>query len=227
MDASAPPPDRISPSTQTSSLLRATSASLSSISPAHISVNTLRARGLISTENALMKRMQQNCTECTRAHRRCVFELIDDVKCTRCNKFRLCCMLRVSGMFTFFIILFVQTVCSRLSITIIYVSFYISEQGCHNDLNQQKVDNKTANDHHLSSSVIVSSDSVHCNPLTQSPVSSGWSCYTTANSSEKEDVDSFVGPNIISPPLVGSCLFKVKFYHLTSGICYIELDSTL
>jgi hypothetical protein len=79
-------------------------------------------------------------------------------------------------------------------------SFYISEQGRRNDLNQQKVDNMTTNDHHLSSSVIVSSGRVHCYPLTQSPVASGWSCHTTANSSKKDDVDSFVGPNIISPP---------------------------
>jgi hypothetical protein len=163
MDASAPPPDRILPLTQTSSLLRVTLASLSSISPGHFSVNTLKACGLISTENALMKRIQKNCNECTRAHRHCVFELVDDVKCTRCNKFRLCCMFRVSGMFTFFIILLFQIICSRLSINIIYIFFYISKQGCHNDLNQQKVDNKTTYDHHLSSSVIVSSDSVHCN----------------------------------------------------------------
>ena len=32
---------------------------------------------------------------------RCVFELVDNVKCTRCNKFCLCCMFRVSGTITF------------------------------------------------------------------------------------------------------------------------------
>ena len=142
MDASAPPPDRILPSTQTFSLQRVTFASLSSISPGHFSINTLKARGLNSTENALMKRIQKNCTECTRAHCHCVFELVDDVKCTRCNKFCLCCMFRLSGMFTFFIILLFQIICSRLSINIIFVFFYISEKGRCNNLNQQKVDNK-------------------------------------------------------------------------------------
>ncbi len=74
----------------------------------------------------------------------------------------------------------------------------ISEQGRCNDLIQQNVeDNKTTNNNHLSSSIIVSSDSVHCNPLTQFTVSSGWSCHTTANSCEKEDVVSFVGLNCI------------------------------
>ncbi len=200
MDASAPPPDRILQSTQTSSLQRVTFASLSRISLGHFSVNTLKACGLISTENALMKRIQKNCAECTRTHRHCVFELVDDVKCTCCNKFCLCCMFRVSGMFTFFIILLFQIICSRLSNNIIFICFYIPEQGRRNDLNQQKVDHKTTNDHHPSSSVFVSCDSVHCNPLTQSPVSSRWSCHTTANSCEKVDVDSFVSPNIISPP---------------------------
>ncbi len=78
----------------------------------------------------------------------------------------------------------------------------ILEQGRCNDLIQQNVDNKTKNDNCLSSSIIVSSDSVHCNPLTQCTVSSGLSCQTTANSCEKEDVESFVGLNCIpTPPL--------------------------
>ena len=41
-------------------------------------------------------------------------------------------------------------------------------------------------DNHPSSSIIVSSDSVHSNPLTQCTVSSGLSCHTTANSCEKD-----------------------------------------
>ena len=136
MDASAPPPDCILPLTQTSSLLRVTFASLSSISPGHFSVNTLKARGLISTENALMKRIQKNCTECTRAHCRCVFELVDDVKCTHCNKFCLCCMFRVSGMFTFFYYIVISnhlfTFINKYHLRL----FYTSEQVHCNNLNQ-------------------------------------------------------------------------------------------
>ena len=75
----------------------------------------------------------------------------------------------------------------------------ISEQGHRNDiLIQQNIeDNKATSDNHLSSSIIVSSDSVHCNPLTQCTVSSGLSCHTTANSCEKEDDESCVGLNCI------------------------------
>ena len=72
---------------------------------------------------------------------------------------------------------------SCLSKNVISSSFgHISEQGRRNDLLiQQNVEDNTkaTSDDRLSSSIIVSSDSVHCNPLTQCTVSSGLSCHTT------------------------------------------------
>jgi hypothetical protein len=47
-------------------------------------------------------RLQKNCIECTCAHRRCLFKSPNDVMCTRCNKFKLCCKFRYSGMLYFF-----------------------------------------------------------------------------------------------------------------------------
>ena len=45
------------------------------------------------------KRIQTNCIECARSHRRCVFELMDDdVQCARCLKFHLTCVFGLSGM---------------------------------------------------------------------------------------------------------------------------------
>ncbi len=94
----------------------------------------------------------------------------------------------------------------------------ISEQGRRNDLIQQNVeDNKTTNDNRLSSSIIVSSDSVHCNSLTQFTVSSGWSCHTTANSCEKEDIESFVGLNCIPTQLLWVHVFAKS--SSTTSLC--------
>ena len=35
--------------------------------------------------------LQKNCSECTRSHRRCVFQSADHPKCTRCTKMHLNC----------------------------------------------------------------------------------------------------------------------------------------
>lgn len=84
----------------------------------------------------------------------------------------------------------------------------MSAQGRRNDIylrlisEQRSVNiSTTAHDRRLlSSAVIDSSDSVHCNPLTQScTVSSGWSCHTTANYSKTEDVVPLVCPNVMNP----------------------------
>ena len=152
------------------------------------------------TKTATKKRFQKNCIECTRAHGRCVFELMDDVQCARCLKFHLTCVFRLSGMIWSIVFCCFQNH-FLLLINKCHLPLFcnISEQGHRNDiLIQQNVeDNKATSDNHLSSSIIVSSDSVHCNPLTQCTVSSGLSCHTTANSCEKEDVESCVGLNCI------------------------------
>jgi hypothetical protein len=40
---------------------------------------------------------QKNCSECTRSHRRCVFQSADHPKCTRCNKMHLNCFFALSS----------------------------------------------------------------------------------------------------------------------------------
>ena len=91
-------PDHIIPLPPHGDSPRARSAQLSGISRTHFSRNTL----LVAPFQTSTKRLQKNCMECTRAHRKCVFLLMDDVNCTRCNKFHLSCQFRYSGMFNIF-----------------------------------------------------------------------------------------------------------------------------
>ncbi len=138
MDTSAPSPDCISLSIQTSPLLRVTSASLSSISLAHFSVNTLRARGLISTENALLKRIQKTVMSVL-VHIAVVslswlmtlnaLAVISFVYVS-CLEFQVCLIFLLYCSFF-------QTICSCFSINIIFVFFYILEQGRRNNLNKK------------------------------------------------------------------------------------------
>ena len=60
----------------------------------------------VTTKTTTKKRFQKNCIESTRSHRRCVFELTDDVQCARCVKFHLTCVFRLSGMIHLSILLF-------------------------------------------------------------------------------------------------------------------------
>ena len=75
------------------------SALLFGITPTLSFVDNSTARaGLISTGSNPAKRIQKNCIECSRAHRRCVFDSIGEVECTRCLKLHLTCIFRFSGM---------------------------------------------------------------------------------------------------------------------------------
>ena len=111
-------PDHIIPLTPCGDSLRARSVQLSGISPTHSSGNTL----LVAPFQTSTKRLQKNCMECTCAHCRCVFLSMDDVNCTRCNKFHLSCQFRFSGMFNIFIILIIETICSHSSTHIVFFS---------------------------------------------------------------------------------------------------------
>ena len=159
----------------------------------------------------MQNRLQKNCIECTRAHRCCLFKSSDDDKITRCDKFNFCCKFRYSGMCNILYYISYSNHFLRLYQCMSCSFLHLSEQGRHNDIalchiSEQGCGNynaksKTTHDQRLlSSAVIVSSDSVHCNPLTQCTVSSGWSCHTTANYSKIEDVVPLVGPNVINPP---------------------------
>ena len=91
----------------------------------------------------------------------------------------------------------------------------MSEQGHHNDLMsyQQQVDAPTVPDsaeistttslstdkQRVSSPIIVSSDSDHCNMMTQLTVSFGFNCHTIDNFWEKDDVESSSATNLKSP----------------------------
>ena len=50
------------------------------------------------TEPDLKRKFQKNCSECTRAHRRCVFPSIGNSECMRCTKMHLKCYFIYSGM---------------------------------------------------------------------------------------------------------------------------------
>ena len=79
-------------------------------------------------------------------------------------------------------------------------SFHISEQGRRNDLivNQLRPITLASNDQLLPQPPAVSSDSVHCNALTQaSPVSYAFSCHTTNTCGVDGDVES----SLASAPL--------------------------
>ena len=45
----------------------------------------------------VMRKLQKNCSECTRAHRRCVFSSLCINKCNRCVKMNLQCKFKYSG----------------------------------------------------------------------------------------------------------------------------------
>jgi hypothetical protein len=48
------------------------------------------------------KKYQKNCSEFTRAHRRCVFTSPSQLKCNRCNKMHLICFFNYSGKSSYF-----------------------------------------------------------------------------------------------------------------------------
>ena len=49
------------------------------------------------TKTDLKRKFQKNCSECTRAHRRCVFPSIGNTECFRCTKMHLKCYFIYSG----------------------------------------------------------------------------------------------------------------------------------
>jgi hypothetical protein len=94
------------------------------IIPSRSFIGTSKMSGQICTfEKQMAKRLQKNCIECTRAHHRCVFLSMDDIICTRCNKFRLSCQFRYSGMFNiFYYIDYQNRFSSHSSIHIVFFS---------------------------------------------------------------------------------------------------------
>ena len=91
-----------------------------------------------------------------------------------------------------FIILIIQTVCSH-SLIILFSFLLISEQGRRNDIKKINSIMQASDDIHIVPPPLdVSSDSVHCNALTQSSaVSYAFSCHTTDSCCEdNDDVDS-------------------------------------
>jgi hypothetical protein len=138
------------------------------------------------------KRLQKNCMECTYAHRKCVFLLMDDVKCTQCNKFNLSCQFRFSGMF---IICLLYQLSKQFALThqlILFSFLLISEQGRRNDIKIRTSIIQSSNDPCIVPPPLdVSSESVHCNALTQSStVSYAFSCHIIDTCGEKQDVES-------------------------------------
>lgn len=162
---------------------RVRSVQICIIIPTRSFVGTSKMSGQICTfEKQMAKRLQKNCIECTRAHRRCVFLSKDDVICTRCNKFRLSCQFRYSGMFNIFFILIIKTSFLLTHQFILFSFLHITEQGRRHDLkNINSRIMKTSDDTCIVPPPLdVSSDSVHCNALTQSSaVSYAFSCHTT------------------------------------------------
>ena len=79
----------------------------------------------VTTKTTTKKRFQKNCIESTRSHRRCVFELTDDVQCARCVKFHLTCVFRLSGMISSIDFVVFKSIFSCLSKNVISSSFVI------------------------------------------------------------------------------------------------------
>ena len=79
----------------------------------------------VTTKTTTKKRFQKNCIECTRSHRRCVFELRDDVQCAHCVKFHLTCVFRLSGMISSIDFVVFKFIFSCLSKNVISSSFVI------------------------------------------------------------------------------------------------------
>jgi hypothetical protein len=78
-------------------------------------------------ENQTAKRMQKNCVGGVLVRIcRCVFLSIDDVICTRCNKFRLSFQFRYSGMFNMFY--YIDYPNSLLSLINLYCFLFFSFQ---------------------------------------------------------------------------------------------------
>ncbi len=130
--------------------------------------------------------------ECTHAHCRCVFELMNNNPCTQCVKFNLCCAFRVSGMFHILFCLVFPDQFSNNNQLISCCILHISEQGHWNDLNKLCFIPLSSNEQQVFPSPLnVSSDSDHCNALTQSTtVSYAFSCHTTDTCWEENEVES-------------------------------------
>ena len=100
--------------------------------------------------------------ECTHAHCRCVFELMNNNPCTQCVKFNLCCAFRVSGMFHILFCLVFPDQFSNNNQLISCCILHISEQGHWNDLNKLCFIPLSSNEQQVFPSPLdVSSDSVH------------------------------------------------------------------
>ena len=187
MDVSAYPTEHITPLTQAFPLHQVKSDTPSHVILEHSSVATLEDRGPTFINDIMgkcrQKRILKNCIECNTAHRRCVFELADNVQCIRCIKFNLCCKFRYSGM----CLTLLQHVSLQLfeliyQCLLLFFFLHTSEQGRRNDLHIKKLCSSVplSTDQRLPPPLDVSSDSVHCNALTQSStVSYAFSCHTT------------------------------------------------
>ena len=126
------------------------------------------------TDHNIRRKLQKNCSECTRAHRRCVFPSIGKLACTRCMKMHLQCTFLYSDQgrrndlistrqvglpFT------LRTIAAGTRSCMRRLAFY-----------QSAVPSKN-----------IASERDHCNPLTQcSTVSSGFRCHTRNTLMESE-----------------------------------------
>ena len=167
------------------------------------------------------KRLQKNCFECTLAHCCCVFELMNNNQCTRCVKFNLCCTFRVSGMFHFLFCLFFLDLFSNNNQLKTCCILHISEQGRRNDLNKLCSIPLSSNEQQVfPSPPDVSSDSVHCNALTQSTtVSYAFSCHTTDTCCEENDVESLAFASLTIGVVVPLCLGDYLLFHAQIPHC--------
>ncbi len=103
---------------------------------------------------------------------------------------------------------------------------HISKQGCRNDIKKTTSIMQASDDQCIVPPLLdVSSDSVHCNALTQSStVSYAFSCHTTDTCWEEQDIESALA----LPPPHSKChyhswvhvFFLIKFHHLsTYSVC--------
>jgi hypothetical protein len=170
---------------------------------------------------SFIKNIPKICSECTRAHRRCVFTSPSQLECNRCIKMHLICFFNYSGKslhfpFCLYNVILIMTFC--------FVLILPPEQGRRTDLLKRAVSGlpqdsgcscTTIRSHHPNpiSSQNIKSDSVHYNPSTQIIVSSGSSCHTADRLMEsmvKDRRSPFPSYSLLAPPtLLGPCFLQI------------------
>ena len=178
------------PSTRVLYLPRVRFTTLSKIIPTPSSINTSTTPDPLPNKSNSQRKLK-NCTECTRAHRCCVFPSPGNLECTHCLKMHLFCTFHYSGLTISLLVIFPYHSYSYHFVC--YISHFRTRSPQRFDFEKTTsfpvfqgstrttASKRLVNHQSPGSTLNIISESVHCNPLTQYTVSSGLSCHTHAN----------------------------------------------